>query len=54
MPSKLLPSIFLGILFGALAVAKGDEDYMVELTDKTFEDAVKESEFMIVEFYANW
>ena len=59
MSFKLLLQILLSLLaLGCLIVKseepEGSNDYMIELTDDTFEDAVKGPDFMIVEFYANW
>lgn len=59
MSFKLLLQILLSLLVTSCLIVKsedveGSDDYMMELTDGTFEDAVKEPEFMIVEFYADW
>lgn len=53
---KLLSHCLIPLMFWGLAVSdkNEEENYLLELTDETFEEAVATPDFMIVEFYASW
>lgn len=46
--------LLLGLLVCVSVASDDDEQYMVELTDDTFDDIVLGPEFIIVEFYSTW
>lgn len=46
--------IFLGLLVLTLSVEVTVEDHVNILTTSTFDDFLKENEFVLVKFYAPW